>query len=67
MSREKYIEKVEKVRYSCHSCGYPLPTKLYTDNEEMQDVTIVFKGDRLDFHKGCLFKHLKETWIPYKN
>lgn len=61
MSREVYFEKVEKVRYSCHSCGHPLPE--YGDKEWFP---IVNGDERLDFHLSCLWKHLKETWVPYE-
>lgn len=66
MSREKYYEKVLKTRYLCHSCLLPLSEILEAD-ESRRMHSIVLGGERLDFHKGCLFEHLKETWIPYKD
>ena len=66
MSREKYYEKVEMVRYSCHSCSLPLSAD-FEANESRRRHSIILDGERLDFHNGCLFEHLKETWIPYKD
>ena len=67
MSREKYYEKVLKERYSCHACSLPFPEIFTSEDEKNHQYSIILDGERLDFHKRCLFEHLKETWIPYSN
>lgn len=65
MSREIYYEKVERERYSCHMCGNVIHTTS-EQNEKLRPEFLRYKGERLDFHKGCLWEHLRETWVPYK-
>ena len=62
MTREYYINKVEESRYLCNSCHKELPN---VNDPEWK--CFVKDGMRLDFHLSCLWEHLKETWIPYKN
>lgn len=62
MSKQIYFEKIQKERYVCHSCGKPLPES----PSDIEWKPIVLNEERLDFHSSCLWKHLNETWIPYK-